>query len=155
MKYLKEYNIWIEVNESFRDIKKSLKVSKFKELPIEYKESIVIRALEINEDIEWVSSNINDAIIQYQDIEGDRLFYWGEVPIDIIKEQIMSSDIGIDFDSFEDYHIWYGDPGNRYERLIPIIIGDPGEFISDGWHRFHSYVDRGVDIIPVIAYYYN
>ena len=38
-----------------------------------------------------------------------------------------------------------------------ILSSDKGiekgyEFIEDGWHRFHSYVDKGITNIPVIKF---
>ena len=57
------------------------------------------------------------------------------------------------FDSFQEYHEWYGDNTDHGDSIFPIIIEpDCGEYIVDGWHRFHSYVRKGIDKIPYVEY---
>lgn len=76
------------------------------------------------------------------------------VRMDEAKRRCMSFpfDAG-EFDSFEEYHEWYigchvEDHG---DSVFPVIEWNQDEWLYDGWHRFHSYVRRGFNEIPVLT----
>lgn len=76
---------------------------------------------------------------------------WGyvEVPTAALKEIIGGYDDHADFDS---YHDWYVDGGDMpdHQTADYAIILDDNDIIYDGWHRFHDYVRKGIEVIPAI-----
>jgi hypothetical protein len=53
--------------------------------------------------------------------------------------------------TFMEYHAWYcnhNDVPNHGASVWPVILGEG--VIDDGWHRFHSYVRRGLTYVPTL-----
>ena len=68
-------------------------------------------------------------------------------------ERIEKCNFMGDFESFDHYHEWYTGKGlSDYDTVFPVILSDCDECIEDGWHRFHLYIDKGIDIIPFVEY---
>lgn len=57
---------------------------------------------------------------------------------------------------FDAYHKWYmGDSQveDHGKSVWPVILNCfDDELFQDGWHRFHTYVDRGVKKVPCLYY---
>ena len=72
--------------------------------------------------------------------------------IKLIEDEVTER---LEWDSFENYHKWYGDEQTDHgDSVLPIIIDfDDEELIIDGWHRFHSYVRKGLNKVPVLGIY--
>lgn len=137
----------------------NLKVCAFDDLPYKYKLSIIIYMYE-GDSIEWSQFDIEDwikdkskvdkLIDDYSKIFGDRKFEYGELSLDFLINEIMPE---VDFYTFDEYHNWYITTGEvkKHETILPIIVTDKNvEFIEDGWHRFHHYVNIGLKNIPVV-----
>lgn len=88
---------------------------------------------------------------------GDEEFGYAEIPMEKCKEWIMMCDeIKGDHKDFEEYHKWYGEV-ERHRRVRPCILNCEEDFFTwglfqDGWHRFHRYVEMGLDKVPVLYY---
>ena len=126
-----------------------LEVEPFYKLPYKYKKSLMIfrnEGVVNDEDIKELITDELKTKFKYKS------FYIGDVPRDLIKEEVTKR---LDWDNFEDYHKWYGDKKTDHgDSILPIIIDfDDEEFIIDGWHRFHSYVRKGLNKIPVLGIY--
>jgi len=61
------------------------------------------------------------------------------------------------FKGFDDYHRWYmreGRPIPTYASRWPVIESPfADEWLEDGWHRFHSYVEAGDTIVLVLRFH--
>lgn len=86
----------------------------------------------------------------------DKLFAEVHYPVKSAIKLCVSCtpDLKQDFITFENYHYWYKKNFNLpsyNDSLWPCIIeeGEDG-WLSDGWIRFHSYVDKGEEFIPVL-----
>lgn len=82
---------------------------------------------------------------------------WGyvELPTEALKQAIGGHDDHPDFDSYHREYVGGGDIPDHPSADYAIILDDDdvhGEFILDGWHRFHDYVRKGVEKIPAILY---
>lgn len=96
-------------------------------------------------------------------LHGDDLFWVFEVKMDDLKAYIEEVAIEQGYESFDHYHSWYkenvlskepdrGRPEGA-ETVWPVILDSyRGEGIQDGLHRFHQYVDAGVEVVPAIAF---
>jgi len=138
-----------------------LQKENFKNIPFNYQRSIIIRAYEVNEDVDW---SFNDKINWENDIEKikvlikdysntypNRLFEFGIVPMNLIIERVMVSPEFSIYNTFDEYHKTYGDTGVNHNEIFPILCSDSEEdYIEDGWHRFHFYYDIGLNKIPII-----
>ena len=146
-----------------------LKKSLFSDLPRNYQIGIVIRAYEVNEDVDWHYTDepidldwINDKVFvdtligDYNKQYPNRYFSYGVIPTSVIIEKIKQTEfyeeLGMDFD---EYARNYNSTNYAKHQTadIPILISDDEpEFIEDGWHRFHRYLDMGLQEIPVVSY---
>lgn len=89
--------------------------------------------------------------------EVDPASQWGyvEIPTEALTQAIGGHD---DHDDFQSYHQEYisSDMPDHPSAYYAIILDDDdvhGELIWDGWHRFHDYVRKGVEMIPAIIHY--
>jgi len=143
-------------------------ILKFKDMPFEFQRSILLDNLEGSDtnwtdlgqvdwvkDIDKVQIWINDFSKVYADME----FRFGIISIEDVIEKIMPTIRAENlFDNFKEYHKWVYDGTNHGESVFPIIISEfediDGlvEYIKDGWHRFHSYVNKGLKKIPFVEY---
>lgn len=91
---------------------------------------------------------------------GDQRFGYVTIPTQELTAFVFDcmklSPEGADYDTFDAYHRWYAgqdsdtDHGNS---VWPVILCDiPNEGLEDGWHRFHSYVRKGLKEIPCLYY---
>lgn len=84
-------------------------------------------------------------------IRSDDVFGYIEVPIEVLTNAIgCPQELG--YANFDEYHKWYIEGGDipQHESLWPIILSGDAEIILDGWHRFHSYVDKGIQVVPCV-----
>lgn len=93
----------------------------------------------------------------------DDLIWVFQVKMESLKEYIGNVAVSQGYKSFEHYHEFYkenvlskepdrGKPADS-ESIWPIILDSfYGEGIQDGLHRFHQYVDEGVEIVPALAF---
>ncbi len=111
------------------------------------------------DSIDWIEDigKINVWIQDYAKVYDTQKFEIGEIDIEELKCKIMENS-PVDFATFEEYHEWYVNP-SRYEEpdcffeVFPIIVSDKEEnYIEDGWHRFHHYIDKGIKSVPFIKY---
>ena len=149
---------------------KGLTLSTFNELPYEYKRGLMTymisgEPVEWEEDtpfnVDWFNEDeVNYIIDQYAKVYGNKKFLYGIMDINDIIEGIRDDYEGLDFDDFNKYHKWYRKQGkvDHGDSVFPIILSSDEsiengfEFIEDGWHRFHSYVDKGIKNIPVVKF---
>lgn len=121
---------------------------KFRELPETAQKAIIARAREHLDPSERVPR-----------INPNRKFGYVEIPMNALKQaifkNILENEPDTPFKSFDDYHRWYishGDTPNHTE-IWPIELETRYPelgLIEDGSHRFHSYVQRGLSIVPAI-----
>lgn len=146
---------WISLFENFGknrqndlgEIKDYLQVEPFEKLPHAYQKSLMIFR---NEGV-TLDSDLQELISDEMKTSGRiKEYYSGEVPIELIKDEVAKR---LGWENFEDYHKWYGDEQTYHgDSVLPIIIDfDDEEMIIDGWHRFHSYVRKGLRQIPVLG----
>ena len=140
---------------------------KFKDMPFDFQRSIVINNGE-NNNVDWsvipsfVEANralwgdkdsVQIWIDDYAKVYGNTEFRIGEIDTEELKAKIMRSQCS-SFESFDDYHEWYGDDTDHGDSVFPIVLSDCDECIEDGWHRFHSYIRKGLKVIPYVEYMY-
>ncbi len=57
---------------------------------------------------------------------------------------------------FDSYHKWFMDhcgTEDHGDSVWPVILDSTGDaLLQDGWHRFHSYVERKLEHIPCLYY---
>lgn len=85
----------------------------------------------------------------------DNLFSLEIISIEEAKRRcITQSEDWYAEESFEEYHKAYVGNGkdipNHGDSVYPVIEGGFGEWLDDGWHRFHSYVKYGHKEVPVL-----
>jgi predicted GNAT family acetyltransferase len=145
--------------------KVSVSSSTFSDLPRDYQIGVVIRSYEVNEDIDWSvekdidwlrdTNDVDVLINDYASHYPDRRFAYGKLPLSYLIRKVEKSGILKKEESFEDYHKEYSktNKAKHTQATIPILI-DPSdeEFIEDGWHRFHRYIDLGEEEIPFVSY---
>jgi len=94
-------------------------------------------------------------IYKFDELYGNKKFGVINVPVEVCKEEVMKHLQG-DFKTFEDYHNWYvgyGREKHTRRNAWPCILSDvKDEFLQDGWHRFHRYIDLKMEKIPCICY---
>lgn len=131
------------------DLGDYLNVVPFYKLPYIYQKSLMIFRNEGVTNDDDIKELIDDEL---RSNSKRKMFYFGIVPIDLIKDEVVKR---LDFNTFDEYHKWYGDEQtNHGDSVLPIIIDyDDEELIIDGWHRFHSYVRKGLNEIPVLGIY--
>lgn len=83
-----------------------------------------------------------------------RVFMEEWLPLNEAKHRCMvySPDLKETHGEFETYHLCYaeGDVPDHGESLWHCIVGGMDEWLDDGWHRFHSYVQKGIPLIPTL-----
>jgi len=131
------------------DLGDYLNVAPFYKLPYIYQKSLMIFRNEGVTNDDDTKELIDDEL---RSNSKRKMFYFGIVPIDLIKDEVVKR---LDFNTFDEYHKWYGDEQTDHgDSVLPIIIDyDDEELIIDGWHRFHSYVRKGLNKIPVLGIY--
>ena len=155
MKYIKCFENFQVINEvrvssSETKIYDYLDVEIFDKLPYEYKKSMVIWW---EEGIGNDDSAINDIIDELTKMQKRKSYYYGVVPINLIKEEVGKRMGYGTFDEFYDT-FWSTDNTDHLDSVLPIIIDfDDEELIVDGWHRFSSYYKKGINEIPVLGIY--
>lgn len=79
--------------------------------------------------------------------------YYYEIPMEVLKKDILASiEPGL-FQSFDDYHNYYVTIHGLKEHadIWPVFLDNTfGCVIEDGWQRFHSYVKQGLEIVPCL-----
>ena len=77
----------------------------------------------------------------------------------LCKRMLMQErEVKQDWKNFDAYHKWYqdcsGNPTHKRKNPWPCILGSDfkNEFIEDGWHRFHRYVQLKMLSIPCVYY---
>jgi len=149
---------------------KGLTLTTFNNLPYEYKRGLMTYMVE-GEPVEWKEDTpfnvdwfnedeVNYIIDQYANVYGNKKFLYGIMDVNDIIEGIRKDYENLDFDDFNKYHKWYRKQGkvDHGDSVFPIILSSDKslewdfEFIEDGWHRFHSYVDKGITNIPVVKF---
>ncbi len=171
MKHLK---IFEDYKHFLDKVQTQLKKELFYRLPFEYKKPIVIRYFEVGEDIEWLDRTMKYHKInhgnypndwtkdnyflgqlsrEYNEVYGDRFFLYGIVDIEDIKNLVMSSSDMQQYSSFDNYHEWYGSSDlEDTNEIYPILMTPYEDYIEDGWHRFHRYINMGLKEIPVVMF---
>lgn len=79
--------------------------------------------------------------------------YYYEIPVEVLKIDILESLEPNLFESFEKYHDYYLSTHKikEHSKIWPVFLDTMfGCVIEDGWQRFHSYVKQGVKIIPCL-----
>ena len=142
-------------------------ILKFKEMPFNHQRAIVIYHDE-DDSIDWtdIKSWSESNTVDWFDVEkvqiwiddfikvyGEMEFRIGEISIEEVIEGVMKW-LCREWDTFEEYHEWYkeGDHTDHGDSVFPIVLSGCEEYIEDGWHRFHSYVDKGLKKIPFVEY---
>lgn len=91
-----------------------------------------------------------------------RCYGYAEIPMKELTKLVMSfSEFKEDHKTFESYHRAYLrdgklNPGHDTTKpLWPVILDsyvDTDQAFEDGWHRFHDYYRKGVQVVPVAFY---
>jgi hypothetical protein len=138
------------ITEGLHDIYSYLNTETFNKLPYDYKKSLIIfRNERIGNDGEMIDELLNELTKS----EKRKVFYYGEVPIDLIKEEVGKRMGYGTFDEFQKL-FWSTDDTDHGDSVLPIIIDfNDEELIIDGWHRFNSYIRKGLNKIPVLGIY--
>lgn len=141
-------------------------VLKFKDMPFLFQKSIIIYGGEDGivdwsvvpawataNTVDWNDDeNIQIWIDDYIEVYGDREFRIGEIDTEKLKERIVKNPTFC-YDSFEEYYEWYNDDTDHGDSVFPIVVSEQNdEYIEDGWHRFHSYIRKGMKKIPFVEY---
>lgn len=146
----------------------------FGKLPRDYQLAIVIycqeckvswdgvpEELQFGGSIDWVRDmkTTNTLIKNYNKEFGKERFLFGVVPMELITKRVGASVDKFDdaFSTFDDWHKHYRDTGGAVDHgnsVLPIIMADNGHEggIDDGWHRFNSYVAKGLKAVPVVMW---
>lgn len=75
------------------------------------------------------------------------------IPTEVLKNDLQQILYEEGFMSFEEYH---EDFKKRHQirvrdKILPLFLDETfGCIIEDGWTRFHSYVEQGIEIIPCL-----
>ena len=152
---------------------KGLTLSTFNNLPYEYKRGLMTymvsgEPVEWEEDVpadpslvNWFNEDeVNYIIDQYANVYGNKKFLYGIMDVNDIIEGIRDDYESEGYNDFNKYHKWYRKTNkeDHGDSVFPIILSSDksirngSEFIEDGWHRFHSYVSKGIKNIPVIKF---
>lgn len=127
------------------------RIDDFEQLPLEYQKACRVYCIDNFDDDDFLKHMAN-----YH-------FLIAEVPVELIKQRIMESfamnNDCEEFKSFADWAKWYqsyGDiPDHGDSRWACILSSFEDECFEDGWHRFQSYLIKGYETIPVIAWQRN
>ena len=152
---------------------KGLTLTTFNNLPYDYKRGLMTymvsgESVEWEEDVpadpslvNWFNEDeVNYIIDQYANVYGNKKFLYGIMDINDIIEGIRDTYESEGYNDFNKYHKWYRKTNKEDygDSVFPIILSSDksirngSEFIEDGWHRFHSYVDKGITNIPVVKF---
>jgi hypothetical protein len=146
-------------------IARKIKTVAFSELPKEYQTALIVYFYEgdvadwsLDEPIEKILNDenlLNVLIDDYQKIKRNRhkSFGYGEIPSELLTVAVTKR---LGYNSWDDYHTNYihSDNTDHGNSVIPIIMNfDNEELIEDGWHRFHSYIRKGMKLIPSVVIY--
>ncbi len=148
-------------------------ILKFKDMPFEFQRVIVIYHGE-DDSVDWTdikawgesnavdwfdTENVQIWIDDFIKVYADKEFRIGTISIEDVIEKIMPKVISDkQFDNFKEYHEWYYDYTDHGDSVFPIVVSQVEyfdgivDFIEDGWHRFHSYVEKGLKKIPFVEY---
>lgn len=134
----------------------------FKKLPLAYKKGLMTYMYE-GEPVEWsVTSQIRDwvndpnvliLIRDYAAKHGNKAVEYGMVPTSLIIQRLGEWLKEEGYANFTEYHKAYQstNPAVHGDSLFPLLVDDSNpEYIEDGWHRFHYYVSKGLEEIPVV-----
>lgn len=158
-----------------RSIANMLKSAKFKDLPLEFQIAVLIYCqdgvgeLWIGIDDQspitnwWTDKRVPQMIENYKKRRGFQSFLYGYVPIELliaqVDEMVKGHQDTFPFKDFWEYHEDYqkNHGVDHGSSVLPIILYSNGgivaeEPIEDGWHRFHSYVAKGLRDIPVLIF---
>jgi len=134
---------------------------KIQDLPFIYKRSILRRAWEVNEEVEWSLDEINWNSVKdievltndYIKIYPNRVFQYGEVKTNELLNKILSSNEFYGINTKEEFLKYYGKVDNIYNDKWAILVDNTEEsYIEDGWHRFSSYLRKNIDTVPIVKY---
>ena len=86
----------------------------------------------------------------------DMKFAFCEVPMRVLTAKI--AEVNKEYSPFDEYHKKYmrlpvEDHGDSVCAIIIENSEDTTEVIYDGWHRFHSYYSKGLEIVPCVIPY--
>lgn len=126
-------------------------VRSFKDLPLNYQKAI------------WVyvdsGSDIDDALSlkDFTRVSAKKRIGITVIPMQDLQREIVRrfDPEEVPFTDFPAYHRWYVSNGGipQHKSVWPVILSqEDTEVLEDGWHRFHSYVRRGLKFVPV-AYF--
>ena len=138
-------------------------------MPFTYQRSIVIYHCEDDSvdwtdlgQVDWLNKNrVQIWIDDFIKVYGDKEFRVGTISVEDVKEKIMPRvTADLSFETFDEYHEWFkeGTFPDHGDSVFPIVISENEhfdrlvEYIKDGWHRFHSYVNKGLKEIPFVEY---
>jgi len=157
-------------------ISRFMKKSRFKDLPLEYKISVIIYCQEgvglIWDGIDdshpvtnwWTDERVPMMIKNYEKRKGHQSFRYGRIPMNVliasVDKMVKDNPDTFPFNGFQDYHDDYqaSHGVDHGPSVLPVILYPPSggivanEPIEDGWHRFHSYVKKGLKEIPAMQF---
>jgi len=139
--------------------KNEFQTATFDNLPLDYQIGLMTYMYEgkpvewsINDSVDWVNDigKIKILIADYSKVYGNKKFKFGLYKTQKLINKVIDC-LGID--DWKEYHDSYMSTNkvNYTDTIYPVIVNNENdEFIEDGWHRFHYYIHRGYDSIPVI-----
>ena len=155
-------------------IERLLKKAKFSNLPLEFQIAVVIYCQEgvgelwigIDDDSPitnwWTDQRVPRMIENYKKRHGFQDFLYGYIPTELLISKVdhmVKNPSG--YFPFKDFGEYHNDYQSKYRvdhgsSVLPVILYPNGGFmnepIEDGWHRFHSYVAKGLRDIPVLMF---
>ena len=123
---------------------------RFAELPAEAQAAVRVFCLEISDDqpgIEAGKTELQEHVDQFR-------FTLETISMEAAIARYMKTETT--FPSFERYHRWYlkTEPVPSHTTRWPVIESPfADEWLEDGWHRFHCYVEAGDTAIQVLKFH--
>ena len=145
--------------KTFKKYTGNFKIDTFNNLPLNYKIGLMIYMYEgepvewsIIYKIDWVKDldKIQILINDYSAVYGKRKFKYGLYPTNKLIKKVTDC---LGENDWDEYHNSYmsSNKTNYTDTIYPILVNTKNdEFIEDGWHRFHYYISRKYESIPVI-----
>ena len=136
-------------------LRKGGRIFEYRDLPLEAQ--VAIHHYMAADGCFWNTDSTEASVELY----GNMKFGFVMVPMHVLQEEVMKSEfMHEDFPGitgFDEYHQWFmhcgGMEGRGGRGVWPVILSSTtDEALQDGWHRFHQYVERGLDVVPAVYY---
>lgn len=158
----------LETSQILMNILRYVKVASFIELPREFQLSLIIYDIEkdpldgVFKNNEWVGDKKQErkVIEAFQERIKKKhypeKYRYGYVPTQLIIDKLVEEDPEQrSWDEWYDFYASRRTIPNHGESILALLVQDDDEtddFLEDGWHRFHSYVQKGIQKVPIVFF---